>query len=147
MATLYKRANPSQRRILRIVEGAVKNARDAHQYNTGVTDFFARSVAKRAAGTISAQWPELLAARHAPSDRAVGDSMWITPPSMAHSAKPSRRGAAQHSSRTPPSPFKLLYTRLGAMAGWARKAGHEGRASALADALRVIASVEAELRR
>jgi hypothetical protein len=33
------------------------------------------------------------------------------------------------------------------MAGWARKAGHDGRAAAFADALRVIASVEAELRR
>lgn len=145
MVTIYKRATPSQRRLLKIVEGAVKNARDAHRYNN-VSDNFARSIAKRAAGTISAQWPELLAAKM-PSDRAKGHNLVMAQPSCAHLAKHTKRGAAQVSgSRTPPSPFKRLYTSLGAMAGWARKAGHESRAAALADALRVIARVEAELK-
>jgi hypothetical protein len=43
------------------------------------------------------------------------------------------------------SPLKLVHKRLGVMAGWARKAGHEGRAAAFADALRVIANIEKEL--
>ena len=60
MVSLYKRATPSQARILRSVEGAVKNAADGHpSYN--LPENFARSVAKRAAGTLTAQWPDVLA--------------------------------------------------------------------------------------
>lgn len=145
MVTLYKRATPSQRRLLRIIEGAIKNACDHHP-GRHIDQKFARSIAKRAVGTISAQWPRLLAAKHAPSDRADGDNSRITPPSFADLCKRTKRGAAQSTCRTPPSHFKLIYTRLGAMAGWARKASHESRAAAIADALRVIASVEAELK-
>lgn len=143
MTTLYKRANPSQRRLLRIIEGAIKNASDAHSRNA-VPQKFARSIAKRAAGTISAQWPELLAARM-PSNRDASEIGKGFPASAAHDCKPPRqRGAAQP---VKPSPiFKMLYLRLGAMAGWARKAGHNERTAAFADALRVIASVEAEIK-
>ena len=59
MVTLAKRATPAQVRILKIVEGAVLNAYDAHR--TPRDTWLARSVAKRAAGTLSAQWPEVLA--------------------------------------------------------------------------------------
>lgn len=62
MATLWKRATPSQYVVLRIIRGAVLNVYDHHGM---VRDkFFARSVAKRAAGTLTAQWPEVLAAKH-----------------------------------------------------------------------------------
>lgn len=59
MPSLHKRATPAQAKILRIVEGAVLNTADAH----GVTrdTWMARSIAKRAAGTLTAQWPEVLA--------------------------------------------------------------------------------------
>lgn len=59
MVTLYKRANPAQRKLLKIIEGAVLNAADAHGETRNPVK--ARSIAKRAAGTISAQWPVLLA--------------------------------------------------------------------------------------
>lgn len=59
MVTLAKRATPAQARILRIVEGAVINAADAHGLRRD--PWLARSIAKRAAGTLSAQWPEVLA--------------------------------------------------------------------------------------
>jgi hypothetical protein len=145
MASLYQRATPAQRRILRIIEGSIKNACDAHPHQR-IDAKFARSISKRAAGTISAQWPELLAAEM-PSDSADGLSLAKAPPSASPQLQGTpRRGAAQFLSRTPRSPFKMLYRRLGAMAGWARKAGHESRAAAFADALRVIDSVEAELR-
>lgn len=61
MASLYRRATPSQARILRIVEGAVKNAADAH-HEIKISPQHRRSIAKRAAGTLSAQWPAVLAA-------------------------------------------------------------------------------------
>lgn len=58
MVTLYKRATPSQQAILRAVEGAIKNVADCHpEYNLGPK--FARSVAKRAAGTLYAQWLDI----------------------------------------------------------------------------------------
>lgn len=71
MASLYKRANPAQQMMLRIVAGAVKNAADAH--GVALPKSFARSVAKRLAGTLTAQWPEVLAA-NAPSDQ-VGSQL------------------------------------------------------------------------
>src|SRR5260370_35193289 len=71
MAPLYKRASPAQRRILRVVEGAVLNAADAH--GRPRDRYIARSIAKRAAGTLTASWPEVLAARSLlPSDKARG---------------------------------------------------------------------------
>lgn len=140
MATLYKRATAQQYRILRIVEGAVKNAADAHGAN--ISPRMRRSIAKRAAGTLTAQWPDVLAAQM-PSDRAISQRL-KSGPSEAKLWKPRKRGAVSLSNRTPPS-FKELHKRLGLMAGWARKAGHEGRAAAFADALRVVANLEKEL--
>jgi hypothetical protein len=60
MVTLSKRATPSQNRMLRIIEGAVLNAFDSKGLPRNPV--FARSIAKRAAGTLSAQWPEVLSA-------------------------------------------------------------------------------------
>lgn len=60
MATLWNRATPSQYRMLRAIAGAVRNAAHAHQIEMPKT--FARSVAKRATGTLTAQWPDVLAA-------------------------------------------------------------------------------------
>lgn len=68
MSTLSKRATPLQLQMLRIIEGAVKNAFDAHPELIGLVllddrtiERFARSVAKRAVGTLSAQMPWSLA--------------------------------------------------------------------------------------
>ena len=60
MASLYKRATPSQARLLRIIEGSIRDAAHAHP-EIELGPKLRRSIAKRAAGTISAQWPELLA--------------------------------------------------------------------------------------
>lgn len=64
MVTLAKRATSSQSKMLKIIEGAVLNAADAH--NLPRDEFMARSIAKRAAGTLSAQWPIVLAANTRP---------------------------------------------------------------------------------
>lgn len=61
MATLWKTATESQYRMLRAIAGAVKNASDAH--DMGLAKSFARSVAKRAVGTLTSQWEEVLAAK------------------------------------------------------------------------------------
>jgi len=70
MASLWKKASPPQHRVLRIIAGAVKNAADAH--NVQVPKNFARSVAKRATGTLTAQWPDVLAAKTIRRQEASG---------------------------------------------------------------------------
>ena len=82
MSTLYNRATPLQQLMLRMVEGAVKNAADAHP-DVYIPDWFARSVAKRAAGTLSAHFADVLAALPTPSDRA--EAVNCTPPGLPDS--------------------------------------------------------------
>lgn len=72
MVTLSKRSTPAQDRVLRIVEGAVLNEADAH--GKPRDELTARSIAKRAAGTLTAQWPEVLAvSTRLPAKRPVPD--------------------------------------------------------------------------
>lgn len=64
MVTLYKRINKDQKKLFRMVRGAVKNALDAHpeiKVDEVTRERFARSTAKRAIGTLMAAWPEMLA--------------------------------------------------------------------------------------
>ena len=64
MSTLSKRATPLQLKMLKIIEGAVVNAHHAHptgEINDLTLRRFARSVAKRAVGTLSAQLADRLA--------------------------------------------------------------------------------------
>lgn len=138
MTSLYKRATPSQRQIMRMVEGAVRNVAHVHPaWNLPATA--ARSIAKRAAGTLTAQWPDVLAAKSStPSDRAGQDRYVSSRPLPAHLAKRSERGPLHRSKR---SPLYLLRRQLGIMAGEARRAEKTERFDALADALRTLASV------
>lgn len=59
MTSLYKRATPSQARLIRAIEGAIKNAGDAHPEEQ-ISPRMARSIAKRAAGTIHSQMGEIV---------------------------------------------------------------------------------------
>lgn len=61
MASLWKRANPRQYRMLRAISGAVKNT--AHAHSVQLPKNFEHGVAKRAVGTLTAQWPDVLAAK------------------------------------------------------------------------------------
>jgi hypothetical protein len=133
MATLYKRATPSQARVLRIVAGAVKNAAHAHP-GVVVTDRFARSVAKRAAGTLTAQWPDVLAAGQ-PSDKVGADNRASAPPRRStHQVKSCDGGERLSSYRRSP-----LHHELGIRARDARKAGNAEREAAFVEALRLSA--------
>lgn len=66
MSTLSKRATPLQHQMLRIIEGAVINAHHAHPQSDITIETFARSVAKRAVGTLSAQLAGVLTGSHSP---------------------------------------------------------------------------------
>lgn len=139
MASLYKRATPSQTRILRIVEGAVRNAAHAHQGVT-VPNTFARSVAKRAAGTLTAGWPEVLAAKLTPSNRSVGRVNGPAAHGGLSLVKSAKRGSPWVSRR---SPLDDLWRRCSKMVGVAKRAGDQHTIQALIEVLKLIAAKQA----
>lgn len=138
MATLYRRASPAQHRMLRIVEGAVKNAADAHPEIT-ISPQFRRSVAKRAAGTLSAQWPEVLAANAKfPSDKPEEERL-ISAGGRSHHAK----GARGWSHLDKADPLKRLERRIAMPLRALKLSGQHEKAAAYIDVLRMIASLRA----
>lgn len=139
MASLYKRASPQQRRILRIVEGAVRNAAYSHP-EFAITNYFARSIAKRAAGTLTAQWPDVLAARSLPSDRADANSYLFARPRDAKIDK--RRGRGLSHPRRRQSPLRALWKVLSAQISPLRAAGKTERADAFVEILKMIAELQ-----
>lgn len=105
MATLWKRATPSQQRILRAVDGAVRNT--AHAHSLKIPGYFARSVAKRAAGTLTAQWPEVLAAIPSRQEGAASRTCNLQPANGSQTAKDHLKGEGLSFSR--PSPIKKVW--------------------------------------
>jgi hypothetical protein len=142
MASLYHRATPSQARILRAVEGAVKNASDAHP-KYAVPQHMRKSIAKRAAGTLSAQWLTVLAAHSVPSESAA-ESGNPPPgrPALSAASRVTGRRASHLGSRR--SPLPALWKRLAFMAGQARRDGQTARADAMVDMLKLVASMQKE---
>lgn len=144
MASLYKRATPAQAKVLRAVEGAVHNAAHAHPEFI-ISDRFARSIAKRAAGTISAV-PGLLAPLTKASDQNRADSLNRIGSSASHcNMAPSASSycvEAKPGEAVPSVQRRLLFfpvqIALGKLARQARKAGQTERLAALVEALRLI---------
>lgn len=151
MATLYKRATPQQQQVLRIVEGAVKNALHAHPEGTRRPNF-ARSVAKRAVGTLSAQkWTGMLAANSLPSEKAVWDDLVnpggqalpklaLAPSAMRPVQRPMRAGGGGRSP-VKRSPLVRLWRNL-ASELWRLKTANPERAAAYVDVLKKIAALQ-----
>lgn len=98
MASLYSRATPQQARILRMIEGAIVNAAHAHP-EIRISPRHRRSIAKRATGTLSSQWPEVLAATR----RSDGANA---------SAKPSQGRKGQVTSLSPRALIRLSMERV-----------------------------------
>jgi hypothetical protein len=134
MSSLYNRATPSQQRILRAVEGAIKNACDAHP-ELKISPHHRRSIAKRAAGTLSAQWPEVLAAPSASSES--GAALTLTRPRRrsSHVLKAAGREVPQRYQRFP---LRRLISELARPIRDLKLSGQAERAEAFIDALRII---------
>ena len=143
MASLYKRATPSQVRILRVVEGAVKNAADGHP-ELEIPAHFPRSVAKRAAGTLTAQWPDVLAARSASSDKARVSLNGGTRLGSSQYFKGRYRGAVPSAYRR--SPLIDLWHEIARSLRPLKDAGQIERYEALVDVLKMIAARQAKQR-
>ena len=157
MASLYKRANERQRRILRIVEGAVKNVADHHP-ELSYSPRMARSIAKRAAGTLSAAWPEVLAGATPVSQPSPGQQVIPDGPPGSHSLAAQERGhgntpllpaprGGAHPAMPHPNLVKLqkktlnqIWAKVVVLVGDAKRSNQTERAKALIDVLKLIAA-------
>jgi hypothetical protein len=141
MASLYKRASPAQRRVMKIVEGAVRNAAHSHP-NVMVPETFARSVAKRAAGTLTASWPEVLAARSASSDRVLSQTLTAAPAGVRSNDGHLKRGPLTVRYRR--SPLIDLWSEISKKMHGIKRSGQIERYEALVEVLRLIAAKHKE---
>ncbi len=137
MSSLWKRSTGPQYRMLKIVSGAVLDAANAHPEKKP-DKIFARSVAKRAVGTISAQWVELLAA-----DTTVdlSSGRWRSQSSKAcrHRRSLGTSGEKGRPQFTKAAPFAALCKRLGRMIMPARMSGDDEGAKAILAAIKALA--------
>ena len=140
MISLYKRANARQVRVLRIVEGAVRNASHAHP-GKSIDPRMARSIAKRAAGTLTAAWPEVLATHlTALSEKRDGAA-----------STPFRASRVQQSERADEADYahllsivgqlRFLHLRVDKFADQARKAGDAEKLAAFVVVLKEIGAL------
>jgi hypothetical protein len=153
MASLYTRATPRQAIVLRMIEGAVHNAAHAHP-GRPIDDRMARSIAKRAAGTLTSQWGHVLAAPRVRSEGDAGHPVRQFAAGTAQSQRRARRnGSAEesisrgalHTGVSWRSPLVLLHKAVAAQVGPAKHAGLNERADALIDVLRTLgAMIEAD---
>lgn len=141
-----------QERLLRIVRGAVKNAADAHP-RWRIDPRFGYSVAKRAAGTLMAQWPEVLALVRASDRGDVPSTLGSVAPLSGQPTDSGKRGGKLHglsasarehrASENRRDALPRLRKQLTRLVGPAKWAEQNERAAALIDVLRLI-SVEIE---
>lgn len=151
MTTLYKTATPPQRALLRIIEGAVMNAAHVHQGH-GVTRTFARSVAKRAVGTLSAQFAEVLATDAARAHRLKSRQVRARRASNKTGRKTTGRSdrhqnadlvmRAGRVSRTgsfnPRHPCRRIFNEIARRIGPAKREGKTERVETLIEIARIV---------
>jgi len=139
VTSLYNRATPPQARVLRIIEGAVHNAAHAHP-EIKITPKFARGVAKRAAGTLTAQWPEVLAgALASPSEKSEATGYNRRRSGRSDPAKGEPRGEASPVHRLPA--IEPIYRRIARLIAPARAGGDLETAEALRIAATAIGTL------
>lgn len=140
MSSLWSRASPRERAALRIVAGAVINARDAHP-NAAVDRKFARSVAKRAIGTLSSQFEDVLAASNRRPSSAEREITGNALRRRSNLFKICKRGPAKGFYRWPP--LARAVKSIAWEVSLAKRAGNAPRAEAMIDCLRIIAKMVA----
>lgn len=131
MATLWSRATPSQYRMLRAIAGAVRNA--AHAHRMDMPKNFARSVAKRATGTLTAQWPDVLAATANRRQEGLRDRLISRGPRGSDLSRGLSEGDGLRLLRL--SPIRFVWKRYAA-GMW--KIKHKGTAEQYAAHVRVL---------
>lgn len=126
-------------RIFRAVEGAVRNTAHGHP-RWNLTRTMATSIAKRATGTLTAEWPDVLAARLSPSDSAIGTGSAVQWPPRQHATMATRKGGALVTRGRPPLHvlWKKLSSRIAEAKREAEYTGNTERVKALIEAIRLL---------
>lgn len=147
MTTLSKRATPAQARVMRMIEGAARNAMTAHpDYGKMDPNKFARGIAKRATGTLTAQWPDVLALAKASDCRCGRISTSSAPEGGTNHRQPGRSQVTKgdgavfslHRHRAIRAAMALIGPEVG-------KAKRDGRdAERLIEALRLLSGRRGE---
>jgi hypothetical protein len=131
MTTLSKRSTPSQAKVFRIIEGAIYDAINGHP-NWIIDKRFIKSVSKRAVGTLTSQWPEVLATSHATEVKIK-----IT---QRPDWRAGERRRALSALRQLPEPryMKAIRNMIGYEAGEARRVGNIEREKAFVEVLKLM---------
>lgn len=146
MVSLYNRANARQWRVLRIIEGAVKNVYDHHK-DFKYSPRLARSIAKRAAGTLTAAWPDVLAAK--PSDMSDPENHASGGHQTPHARQGSGGGQDTHWSsvsrqrggsqvRSAHPFYRKIVRALSLRVAFLKRSGDTQMAEGVIEALRII---------
>lgn len=144
MTSFVNRATPRQNKVMRIIKGAVLNAFHAHPRWTLDHPRLAGSIAKRAAGTITAAWPGLLAVPPVATSETADGQRVRPQPSPQSGGYVNRAGrAASHESRRR-APLRKVHSAISRLVGPAKRAGNAERAEALVEVLRIVGN---EIRR
>lgn len=129
--------------MLRIIEGSVRDAVQAHG-GVVIPEYMPRSIAKRAVGTLSSQWGDVLAASQAPSESDAPQLCegalrarlsCLAGGSLTRGAGRSRRVVSQQSRR---HPLAKLVRAISVQLRNLKRAGEHERAAAFIDVLRMI---------
>ncbi len=140
MSSIARRATPTQAKIMRAVRGAVRNAANDHK-DWKIDRRFEHSIAKRAAGTLTANWPDASAGNR----RKGADRSPLQPATpIVGDAATARGDAGRRARQTGPSPLDLIADSVGRQAGDARRRGDVPVLDALVGVLRDIAKLRAE---
>lgn len=129
---------PSQLRIFKAVAGAVRNAAESHP-SWNIDRRFEHSIAKRAAGTLTAGWPDVLAARSVSSDEARDSTRTYPASCPVKLRRPGKRGSSGFQRR---SPLKILWQQIAMQMKGVKASGDMARAAALIDVLKMIAELQ-----
>ena len=156
MVSLYKRATPRQAQVMRMVEGACKNALDHHP-EWKVSARFGQSIAKRVAGTLTSQWGTVLAAS------AVRNADKLSPRNLSAGCQGNGRNSDNYyyqtrlstsdgrdgvqftaTNRTPFSRQQInkntkIHRKIGNMLGQAKRDNNVERIETLVEVLRILA--------
>lgn len=149
MTSLYRRATERERRVLRIVEGACRNA-GHHHPELNITPRGARSIAKRVTGTLVPELGTVLALPHRGSSQrdaghtntgVRGAGTVCDPASGDVTSHASPLGGAPSPGLGRPPSLSYLHRVIGHMAGDAKRSGDTARLGTLRDVLRVVAAL------
>jgi len=150
VTSLYNRATPRQALVLRMIEGACMNAAHAHP-GKPLNQIMARSIAKRAAGTLTSQWRRVLAEPLARSEGGGGEldnrSTARDGDGLTRSGKRGMIGVRRSPGRASDVSWRAsldsLHRAIGNAVGNARRDGSLERAAALIEVLRLIDRMKA----